>query len=799
MKKTSFRLAVILLCSYHTGYSQTSNALKLWYTKPATVFEEAMPVGNGRLGAMVYGGVTEEQLSLNEATLWSGNPIHADTINPNAKNYLKPVREALFNEDYKEAERLVHFMQGPYTESYAPLGNLRFAFDNKGAVTNYKRELDIQHAISKVTYTIDGTQYTREVFASHPDQVIVIKFTATGKDKLNFSCNFDSQLKAAGSAKNNTLQLTGWSPIHAEPSYRGNIKNAIVYDTINGMRFMAALKVAQTDGQQSAANGTLHISNAREVVLLLSMATSYNGFDKNPGTNGLDEKALAQQYLATAGTKKYDALKSRHTKDFSSLFDRVSINLGEEENEKLSTVDRLNRIAAGKTDNSLVALFYQFSRYLLISASRPGGIPTNLQGIWNELTRPPWSSNYTTNINAEMNYWGVESGNLSELQMPFFDLLQRLTVTGASTAKNFYNAGGWALHHNTDIWALTNPVGDYGEGGPQWANWAMGGVWMSTHIWEHYQFTQDRKFLQQTYPIMKGAVQFCLDFLTADKKGNLVTAPSTSPENTFITDKGYEGHVLYGGTADLAMIRQLFNDYINATRVLNTDATMQAQVAAALAKLYPYQVGKAGNLQEWYYDWKDVEPHHRHLSHLFGAFPGNTITTSQTPELADAVRKTLEFRTNDGTGWAITWRIALWARLQNAERAYDAVKKLLRHVGHDAPAQYDGGGGIYSNFLGAHPPFQIDGNFGGGAGIAEMLLQSHQGYIEFLPALPDEWPAGEVKGLVARGGFVVDMKWHNKKIDSVTILSRNGGICKVKTADGFKNINTQAGKSYRII
>jgi alpha-L-fucosidase 2 len=797
MKRYILSLLPALLCA-NCLFGQSSNEFKLWYTKPATQFEEALPLGNGRLGAMVYGDVQQEHISLNEATLWSGGPIDAGKINPNAKNYLQPIRDALFAEDYKKADSLQHFMQGPYSEAFMPLGDLYFSFDNKGPATNYKRELDIQHAISKVSYTMDGTSYTRESFASHPSQVIIFRLTATGKNKLNFACNFNSKLLAKSSVLNGNLIMRGWAPVHTEPNYRGKIANAVVNDTVNAMRFASILKVLKTDGKQTKSDSTLHITNATEVVLALSMATSYNGIDKNPGTEGKNEMALAKAYLEKLLAKDYQTLKVAHTADFRKYFDRVTINLGDTEHENLSTIDRLNRFATGKTDNSLLALFYQYSRYLLISSSRPGGLPANLQGIWNESVRPPWSSNYTTNINAQMNYWATETGNLPEMHQPLLDFIGRLVKPGTITAKNFYGAGGWVCHHNSNMWAMTNPVGDSGGGAPCWANWPMGGVWLSSHLWEHYAFTNDKSFLQkQAYPILKGSVQFCLDFLTNDKKGYLVTAPSTSPENVYITNEGYVGQTLYGSTADLAMIRELFNDYLKTAELLKLDIAMQQKVKQALAKMYPYQIGKAGNLQEWYHDWKDKEPHHRHLSHLFAAYPGTSITSSQTPELANAVKKSLELRTNDGTGWAITWRINLWARMQNAERAYDAVKKLMRFVGKEATVKY-GGGGVYANLFGAHPPFQIDGNFGGGAGIAEMLLQSHQGYIELLPALPIEWPIGNIKGFVARGNFVIDMNWKGGKLIGAKVLSRNGGDCKIKYKDGFKDLKTVAGKNYEV-
>lgn len=796
--KTKLLFLYLSCALFSSVYAQENKALKLWYTKPAGQFEEALPIGNGRLGAMVYGGVETEKISLNEATLWSGKPVDAAKINPDAHKYLQPVRDALFTENYKKADSLQHFMQGPYSEAYMPLGNLFFNFNHKGETTNYKRELDIQNAVSKVSYQIDGTIYTRETFASYPDQVVVFRLTATGKNKLNFTTHFNSKLIAKSQAKNNVLTMKGWAPVHAEPNYRGNIPNAIVNDTLNAMRFTSALRVLKTDGQQLVSDTTLKVSNANEVVLVLSMATSFNGFDKQPGREGKNETALANADLKNLLNKNYQQLKDAHVKDFRKYFDRVAIQLGDTENEGLETVDRLNRYATGKTDNSLIALFYQYSRYLLISSSRADGIPANLQGLWNESVRPPWSSNYTTNINAEMNYWGAETGNLSEMHKPLFNFIERLAKTGTATAKNYYNAGGWVCHHNTDIWAMTNPVGDSGEGDPCWANWPMGGVWLSTHLWEHYAFNPDKSYLKnQAYPLMKGAVQFCLDFLTADKKGNLVTAPSTSPENVYITDKGYRGQTIYGGTADLSMIRELFADYLKSAAVLGVDADFQKKVKEALQKLYPYQVGKDGNLQEWYHDWKDQDPRHRHLSHLFGAYPGTSITSSANPALADAVRKSLQIRTNDGTGWAITWRINLWARMQNGERAYDAVKKLMRFVGKDAAIKM-GGGGVYANLFGAHPPFQIDGNFGGGAGIAEMLLQSHQGYIELLPALPAEWKSGSVKGFVARGGFVVDMNWKEGKLTSAKVYSRVGGACELKYAGQRRKLDTKAGQSYAL-
>ncbi|WP_291909002.1 glycoside hydrolase family 95 protein [Chitinophaga sp. CB10] len=789
---------LLLLVLPLSVFARQGQDLRLWYKTPARHFEEALPIGNGRMGAMVYGGVETERLSLNEETLWSGGPVDPH-MNPAAKNYLPAVREALFREDYRAADSLMKFMQGKYSESYMPLGNLLLEVNHGGKpVTNYQRSLDIQRAVSTVSYEVDGARYKREYFVSYPDQVMVIRLTATGKGTLNLAARFNSLLLHQATAGKGQLTLKGFSPVHVEPNYR-NSANPVIQDTAHAMRFTAMLKVLQSDGKQEWKDSTLRISGAGEVVLLLSMATSYNGIDKNPGTQGRDEMRLAGDYLEKAAAVKYPALYSRHEKDFRKYFDRVYFHLGDSNLQQLTTAERLQRFSQGQTDNGLIALYYQYSRYLLISSSRPGGIAANLQGIWNEALRAPWSSNFTTNINAEMNYWGVETGNLSEFHEPLLSLTERLQRSGAVTARDYYNCGGWACNHNTDLWAMTNPVGAFGEGDAQWASWPMGGVWLSTHLAEHYAFTGDKQFLaEKALPVMEGAVQFCLDFLVKDKKGYLVTAPATSPENIYIIPAtGYHGAVAYGATADLAMIRQLFTDYLQAAAALNMQRPLVKQVQAALQQLYPYQVGKKGNLQEWYYDWEDQDPHHRHLSHLFAAYPGNSITTTATPTLADAVRKSLEIRTNDGTGWAITWRINLWARLRNGERAYDALKKLLRFIGNEGGIKMTGGG-TYANLFCAHPPFQIDGNFGGGAGIAEMLLQSHQGFVELLPALPAEWADGTVKGLCARGGFEVSMQWEQGRLKSAEVLSRNGGKLLVKYGGQQREMATVAGKKYDI-
>ena len=757
-------------------------ALTLHYDKPAAVWTDALPIGNGRLGAMVFGRPEQELLQLNEATLWSGGPVGTN-VNPGAFEALGQVRSALAGGDYASAYALTHKMQGRYTESYLPLGDLLIEQDLKGAnAAGYERTLNIRDGIASTTFTANGVRYRREVFASAPDQVIVVRLSADQPRALNLAFETRSQLRSDTSTADNTLTLRGKAPAHVDPSYVSYNAEPVVQDDpagCKGMRYELIAKPLLTDGTLTAQGSRLQVGGASEVVLLLSAATSFAGFDRCPDSAGKDQHALAAGHLERAAQRGYAALRAAHVADFRSYFDRVSLDLGKGQPDRsaIPTDRRLAEHTAGQSDPGLEALYVQFGRYLLISSSRTKDAPANLQGIWNQLVRPPWSSNYTTNINVQMNYWPVESANLSELFSPMNDLIRNLSVTGKETAASFYRAPGWVVHHNSDIWAASNPVGDFGKGDPKWANWSMGSAWLTRHLWEHYQYTGDRDYLKQAYPIMKDAALFLLAWLQPDAQGRLVTAPSTSPENAFHYGDKKLGIVSVASTMDMSIARDLFANLEAAGQVLDTDHAFRKEVRAAEQKLFPFQIGAKGQLLEWYQDFDEVEPHHRHVSHLYALHPARSISPLATPELAKAARRTLELRGDEGTGWSLAWKVNFWARLLDGDRAYKLFRNLLRLT-----REGDSHGGAYANLFDAHPPFQIDGNFAGTAGAIEMLLQSQNDELHLLPALPAAWRDGEVKGLVGRGNYVVDLAWKDGSLQQARIEARRGGQCVIRTS-----------------